>query len=116
MPYEQYNIGKEGNEPSRMDEALKMEPEEDIDSTIAMPAHKTRRQEEQPEKKANGCWFTSQWKDDMQRVQLYGPGPGFSMGEWNEMVRYLASAPLEDGPGNTMEKARRMPNPDGYTT
>jgi hypothetical protein len=97
-------LGEEGNESFRQDEVPKMEPEEDIGSTMLMPACKEHRQEKQLEKMVNDHWF-GQWRDTLQRVQLCGPGPGFSKVEWMMLVCYLELAPQEEGPGNAMEKA-----------
>jgi hypothetical protein len=108
-------LDKEGNKPPKKDETPNTEPEEE-NSTKSASAREEHRQEKQSEKLANGHWFTRQWKDDVRKVQLCRPGPGFSMSDWNTMVCHWALAPHEEGPGNTMEKARRMPIPDGFNT
>ena len=55
------------------------------------------------------------WKDILLRVQASGPGAGYTMNNWNMMVRWLGTVPRIEGTGMLVEKAQGLLPPTGYT-
>ena len=71
---------------------------------MSTPMREARRQEKKPE------WSMTEhpyawWKDVMTRVQASGPGAGYTMNDWNMMVRWLGTVPRIEGTGTLVEKA-----------
>ena len=81
---------------------------------MSMPTREARRQEKKPE------WSMTEhpyawWKDVLTRVQASGPGAGYTMNDWNMMVRWLGTVPHIEGTGTLVEKAQGLSPPMGYT-
>ena len=68
---------------------------ENMPQGMSMPTCEVRRQEKKAERS----------KDILTRVQASGPGAGYTMNDWNMMVRWLGTVPRIEGTGTMVEKA-----------
>ena len=71
---------------------------------MSTPTCEARRQEKKPEQPTTEHPY-AWWKDVLTRVQASGPGAGYTMNDWNMMVRWLGTVPRIEGTRMLVEKA-----------
>ena len=92
----------------------RMQLGENTPQGMSTPTREARRQEKKPERSTTEHPY-AWWKDVLTRVQASGPGAGYTMNDWNMMVRWLGTVPRIEGTGTLVEKARGLLPPMGYT-